>query len=242
MYRRTSVGSTNFADEVRSEEVLPSPATFSDPLGWLEGVACARDGSMRIVAVGDSTTAGTPGFSSPLESPPAGSGNPESQYAYWMMRLHPDWEVLNRGVNGEDSGEILVRFPRDVVRERPDVVVILAGVNDVYRGRSAASVEANLSAMYAHARAAEIRIVAASILPYNSLSRRQSQTLHELNLWIESAAQESGFRFCDTHALVAAPNDPNRLAGSPDGLHPDVEGYRRMGEGLARVIEGFAMG
>ena len=81
---------------------------------------------LRIVGLGDSTTAGTPGFMSPLEAPPMGKGDPESQYAYWMMRTHPEWTVLNRGVNGERSDEIKARFQRDVLEEKPDYVIILA--------------------------------------------------------------------------------------------------------------------
>ena len=64
---------------------------------------------ITIVALGDSTTAGTPGFQSPLEAPPNGAGNVESQYAYWLMRAHPEWQVLNRGVNGERSDQIRAR-------------------------------------------------------------------------------------------------------------------------------------
>src|SRR4030095_16481680 len=60
----------------------------------------------RIVALGDSTTAGTPGWKSPLEAPPRGQGDETSQYAYWLMQAHQEWEVLNRGVNGERSDEI----------------------------------------------------------------------------------------------------------------------------------------
>jgi len=73
---------------------------------------------VRIVGVGDSTTSGAPEFLSPLESPPDGSGNRESQYTYWIMKAHPEWEVLNRGVNGQRSDEILARFNRDVVTEK----------------------------------------------------------------------------------------------------------------------------
>jgi lysophospholipase L1-like esterase len=75
--------------------------------------------TIRIVALGDSTTAGTPGFLSPLEVPPDGSGNPESQYTYWIRKMHPDWIILNRGVNGQRTDEILARFNRDVVQENP---------------------------------------------------------------------------------------------------------------------------
>src|SRR5689334_13277768 len=121
---------------------------------------------ITIVALGDSTSAGTPGFKSPLETPPIGSGNAESQYAYWLMKTHQDWEVLNRGVNGERSDQIHRRFERDVVEAKPAVVVIIAGVNDIYQGRSAASVQRELESMYGRARDAKIVVVAGTIIPY----------------------------------------------------------------------------
>ena len=74
-----------------------------------------------IVALGDSTTAGTPGFRSPIEAPPNGAGDVESQYAYWLMQEHADWRVLNRGVNGERTDEIRSRFRRDVVDAQTSV-------------------------------------------------------------------------------------------------------------------------
>jgi lysophospholipase L1-like esterase len=172
-----------------------------------------------------------------LEAPPDGAGNPESQYAFWMLKLRPDCVVFNCGVNGEESGDILRRLPRDVLRRRPDFAVILAGVNDVYRGRTVPSVQSNLSAMYSRTRAEGIRVVAASILPYNSMSPQHADAMDTLNRWVERVAKESGLTFCDTHALVSDARNPNRLAGSPDGLHPDVSSYRRMGEGLVRAIE-----
>src|SRR5437867_8940601 len=110
--------------------------------------------TVTIVALGDSTTAGTPAFKSPIEAPPDGAGDVESQYAYWLTKTHADWRVLNRGVNGERSDQIRARFQRDVVEAHPDAVVIIAGVNDVYQGRSAASVQRELDAMYAAARVA----------------------------------------------------------------------------------------
>lgn len=79
--------------------------------------------NVTIVALGDSTTAGTPAFKSPIEAPPNGAGNVESQYAYWLRKTHADWRVLNRGVNGERSDQIRSRCQRDVVDARPDAVV-----------------------------------------------------------------------------------------------------------------------
>src|SRR5947209_4391228 len=112
-----------------------------------------------IVAIGDSTTAGTPGFQSPVEAPPDGAGNEESQFAYWLMRAHPEWRVSNRGVNGERADQIRVRFLREIIEPKPDVVVLLAGVNDIYQGRSAASVQRELDAMYSAARVSGIPVV-----------------------------------------------------------------------------------
>ena len=204
--------------------------------------------ALRIVGLGDSTTAGTPGFLSPLEAPPSGRGNPESQYAHWMMRARPDWTVLNRGVNGQRSDEILSRFARDVVRERADYVIILAGVNDIYQGRRPFDVQASLDAMYRLALDARIVPVAATVLPYD-LHRRTlgdrlrgrppstARILREMNGWIAATARTLGLPFCDTNAAGGDPSDPDRLRGTPDGLHPDVAGYRRMGEGLVRTIE-----
>src|SRR5688500_10786726 len=73
---------------------------------------------ITIVALGDSTTAGTPGFLSPVEAAPDGKGDETSQFAYWMMKARPGWRVLNRGVNGERSEQILGRFARDVLAHR----------------------------------------------------------------------------------------------------------------------------
>lgn len=192
---------------------------------------------LRIVGLGDSTTAGTPGFRSPIEAPPEGEGNPESQYAHWMMQAHPDWTVLNRGINGQTSSEIRSRFARDVLRERPAYVVILAGVNDVYGGASAESVERELTAMYADALDAGIVPVAASVLPYDRATGRAIAAILTLNAWIESLAKVLNIPFADTHTATANPQQPNRLRGTPDGLHPDVDTYRRMGETIALTIE-----
>lgn len=192
---------------------------------------------LKVVGIGDSTTAGTPGFLSPLEAPPNGMGNPESQYSYWMTKLHPEWTVLNRGINGQRSDEVLRRFPRDVLGEKPDYVIILAGVNDVYQGRSVETVKSNLSAMYSRAMSAGIRVVAATILPYNTMAPREGESTRELNRWVREEAGDMKILFCDTNAAVADPDNPDKLRGSPDGLHPGVSGYRAVGERLARTIE-----
>lgn len=192
----------------------------------------------RIVALGDSTTAGTPGWRSPVEAPPSGEGDPASQYAWWLMRAHPEWEVLNRGRDGERSDQIRARFARDVLEARPGAVIVIAGVNDIYQGLDAAHVTAHLSAMYAGALAASIPVVAGSILPYDTATPEQNARMHEVNAWIRSAAgSTTGLYFADTREAVAHTNDPDRLGDTADGLHPTVAGYHLMALALLPVLE-----
>lgn len=188
---------------------------------------------IRIVALGDSTTAGTPGFRSPREAPPHGAGDEKSQYAYWLMRAHPEWEVLNRGVNGERSDEIRARFDEDVSAVQPRAVVIIAGVNDVYQGRGASHVVEQLRWMYDRARSAGVLPVAGSIVPFNAATPGQNARMHEINEWI----RHCGVAFADTRAAVAADGNQDVLAETPDNLHPSPDGYRRMAEAIRSVLE-----
>jgi len=189
---------------------------------------------IRIVAMGDSTTAGTPGFKSPIEAPPDGHGDQASQYAYWLMKSHPEWDVLNRGVNGERSDQIRGRFERDVVAAAPKAVVIIAGVNDVYQGRSVEQVTAELSAMYAQAARARIQAVAGSILPYNTATPEQNTRMRQINDWIR---RQPGIVFVDTRDATAPADNPDTLLDSADGLHPTAAGYHRMADAIRPALE-----
>jgi lysophospholipase L1-like esterase len=193
---------------------------------------------IRIVALGDSTTAGTPGFLSPLEAPPEGRGDPTSQYAWWLMQAHPERVVLNRGVNGERSDQIAARFDRDVLAEQPAALVLIAGVNDVYQGRTVEDVVEQLRGMYGRAVRAGIRLIAGTILPYDTATREQNARMREINAWIRSqSAAGARIAVADTRAAVALPGHPDRLSDSADGLHPSPAGYRAVADALRPVIE-----
>lgn len=193
--------------------------------------------ALLIVALGDSTTAGTPFFKSPVEAAPTGSGDATAPFTFRMTQLHPDWTVLNRGVNGERSDQIAVRFDRDVLGAHPQLVVILAGVNDVYQGRSAESVTAQLTLMYGKAKAAKIPVIAGSIVPYNTATPDQNARMHAINDWIRAeAARDPNVTFVDTRNAAARPDNSDLLASSPDGLHPSIAGYHRMGDVIAAAI------
>jgi lysophospholipase L1-like esterase len=190
--------------------------------------------TVKIVALGDSTTAGTPGFTSPVEDPPNGRGDQTSQYAYWLMKAHPDWTVLNRGVNGERSDQIRARFDRDVIQASPAAVVIIAGVNDVYQGRTVDHVIEQLHGMYARAMGAGILVVAGSIVPYNTATPEQNTRMRQINDWIR---RQPDVAFADTRSAVAASDNPDQLFESPDSLHPTAAGYHRIADAIAAVLE-----
>ncbi len=191
---------------------------------------------LKIIAVGDSTTAGTPLFYSPAEAPPRGQGDEKSQYAYWIMKKHPDWEVANRGVRGQRSDQISARFRRELVPPLPDIAVVLAGVNDIYQGYDTEHVKANLRNIYDLSSSRGLKVVACTVLPYDSAAEEKKKII-EVNAWIRSEARSRGFLFCDTYATVNNPKKPGTLSGTPDGIHPDIAGYRAMGEAIAGVIE-----
>ena len=193
---------------------------------------------ITIVAMGDSTTAGTPGWKSRIEAPPSGAGNEASQYAYWLMQAHPEWEVLNHGVDGERSDQIRGRFERDVVDIAPQAVVIIAGVNDVYQGREAQHVIEQLVAMYERATRVGIRVVAGTIVPYNTATPEQNARMREINEWIRGFATDTRhIDFADTRAAVAHSSDADRLAESSDDLHPSPDGYRRMAAAILPALQ-----
>jgi lysophospholipase L1-like esterase len=153
-----------------------------------------------------------------------------------MMQVEPAWRVFNRGVNGERTDEIAVRFERDVLALGPDVLILLAGVNDVYQGREAATVQAHLLAMYDRARDARLPIVAGSIIPFDTATPDQNARMHAINAWIsDTASSTAGMAYCDTRTAVARPDDVDRLFETPDCLHPSPGGYRRMAEALVPV-------
>jgi lysophospholipase L1-like esterase len=202
-----------------------------------QGQLMKAEQKIVIVAMGDSTTAGTPGWKSRVELPPSGGGDETSQYAYWLMQAHPEWNVLNMGVNGERSDQIRERFERDVIGHAPRVVILIAGVNDVYQGRDVGHVTDQLAWMYARAKGAGIPVIGGSVIPYNTATAEQNHKMHEINRWIRRRADEdTHLSFVDTRAAAADTTNPDLLFESPDGLHPSPAGYRRMADAIEPLL------
>ena len=203
--------------------------------------------AIRIVALGDSTTAGTPGFKSQSKRRPTGAATSEPVRVLADAGA-PEWRVLNRGVNGERSDQIAARFERDVLAPSTGAVVIIAGVNDVYQGRAASTSSRSCAAMYDRAAQAGIRVVAGTIVPYNTATPDQNARMRADQRLDPQQPRRSGMAFVDTRAAAAAPDDldpalriARRTAPIARRLPPD--GGRdpaRYSERLARhpVLEG----
>ncbi len=190
-----------------------------------------------IMALGDSITAGAPAFRSPAEFPPDGHGNPQSQYGYWIEKKHPEWKLINRGISGQTSAQILARLNQELETFKPEKVILMAGVNDIFQGYPAEVTIQNLQSLYDELSRRGIPVMTLTILPYRGLTPEKFARLQKINQWIKSDAAQKELGFCDTFAVMHAPGNPKELLGTPDGLHPDAASYQIMGVAITAALE-----
>jgi lysophospholipase L1-like esterase len=157
-------------------------------------------------------------------------------------------EVLNRGLGGQTTPQMLVRFRQDVVRLKPAVVHILAGTNDLAGNTGAttlAAIEDNLAGMAEIAQANHIRVVLASVLPAIDYPWRPglgpAPRIVALNAWMRAYAREHGLVYLDYHSAVADAHQGLRSGLSDDGVHPNAAGYAALNP-LAREAILAALG
>jgi lysophospholipase L1-like esterase len=129
--------------------------------------------------------------------------------------------VINAGLNGDSTDGMLKRIERDVTAERPDVVVIWGGVNDLGTGRKPEHVIGNLLTLYEAARTSGAEPVACTLTPM----RRTSNAMRELNELIRANCTARGTRLADLFPLFADQEGNLRPEYSDDGAHLTVQGY-----------------
>jgi lysophospholipase L1-like esterase len=147
----------------------------------------------------------------------------------------PGKSYLNRGIAGQTTPQMLVRFRQDVIKLKPKVVVILAGANDI-----ASFVEPITQGMTAEhitsivelAKANDIRVVLASLTPINDAHRKQSLVrpfgkIIGLNNWLKEYADASGAVYLDYYSAMAEGRNLKKEL-SDDGLLPNDAGYAIM--------------
>lgn len=171
------------------------------------------------------------------------------------LRLRPDFFSSNgyvgRGISGQVSAQMLVRFRQDVINLKPAVVVINAGTNDVAENQGPYSEDfafGNIVSMTELARANGIAVVLTSVLPAAKFSWRPAITdaadkIAALNVRIKAYAEEQRIPYVDYYAPMVVADSSRALnpVYSKDGVHPVVAGYQVM-EPLVCEAIGIALG
>ncbi|MGA2810320.1 MAG: SGNH/GDSL hydrolase family protein [Candidatus Acidiferrum sp.] len=216
-----SIPSTGFPglDQYRASRV----AIYTDDFGQLAryrqanaALAPPAARENRVVLIGDSIT------------------------DYWKLPDYfPGQPYVNRGIDGQTTPEMLVRFRQDVLDLHPKVLVVLAGTNDIagVTGRTLnEDIEANYASMADLARAHGIRMVFASVLPVNnythdaeeSFALRPRDRILALNQWLKDYCAKNGFVYLDYFSALVDERGMLKRALSDDGLHPTDAGYKIM--------------
>lgn len=182
-----------------------------------------RTESSRVVFMGDSIT----------ESWGATKSNP------FLLR-----GFINRGISGQTTPQMLLRFRADVIDLKPKIVVILAGTNDIAGNTGPATQEmiaGNIASMAELARAHGIRVMLGSVLPAAAFPWaphvRPATRIVELNRWIRRYAEENRFSYIDYHGAMADAQMGMRKEYSDDGVHPNAAGYTVMNQITSRALE-----
>jgi lysophospholipase L1-like esterase len=167
----------------------------------------------------------------------------------WALEEYfPGKPYLNRGIGGQTTPQMLVRFRQDVIQLQPTVVVILAGTNDIAGNSGPMSledIEANYSNFAELARVHNIRVVFSSILPVHNytpksqelFAERSREKILELNRWLKNYCGANGLIYLDYFDSMVDEKGLLRRDLAADGLHPNTDGYKLMAPLAQAAIE-----
>ncbi len=167
---------------------------------------------------------------------------------YWKLADYfPGKPYLNRGIDGQTTPQMLVRFRQDVIDLHPKVLVVLAGTNDIAGVTGPArneDIEANYASMAELARAHSIRVVFASLLPAHnytpeakeSFALRPRERILALNGWLKDYCARNDLVYLDYFSGLVDDKGMLRRDLSDDGLHPNAAGYKIMAPLADRAI------
>jgi acyl-CoA thioesterase-1 len=178
-------------------------------------------GEKRVVFMGDSITEGWP-----------------------LNESFPGKPYINRGISGQTTPQMLVRFRQDVIDLQPKVVVILGGTNDIAGNtgpETLEQIEENLASMTDLAHANGIRVVLCSILPAFDYPWQPGLTpapkIDLINAWMRGFAMAKGYVYVDYHAAMKDARDGLPPTLSKDGVHPNAAGHAIMAPLVEAGIE-----
>jgi lysophospholipase L1-like esterase len=212
------------AQLAKDEHILQDWANLSRYREDDAGLGPPAPGENRVVFMGDSIT---------------------DAWGRTVGKFFPDRPYVNRGISGQTTPQMLVRFRPDVIALKPKVVVILAGTNDIAGNtgpETLEQIEGNLASMAQLAQANAIRVVLSSLLPVcdyiqPQTARRPPDKIVALNAWIKDYCARNGHVYLDYYSAMLDENNMLRKELTLDGLHPNSAGYEVMSPLAARAIE-----
>jgi lysophospholipase L1-like esterase len=181
----------------------------------------------------------------------------ERRVVFFGDSITENWDInkefvgkpyVNRGIGGQTTSQMLVRFRQDVIDLQPKVVVILAGTNDIGGTTGPISnedIEHNFADFGDLARAHNIRVILASILPVNNYSRtaeesfrvRPMSQITALNTWLKDYSAAQGFVYLDYFSALVDERGYLSRDLADDGVHPNAAGYKVMAALASNAIE-----
>ena len=158
----------------------------------------------------------------------------------WHLdQYFPGKPYVNRGIGGQTTSQMLVRFRQDVIDLHPKVVVILAGTNDIAGNTGPISnqdIESNLASLADLARAHGIKVVYSSILPVHNytdrskdfFAQRSPSRILELNTWLKDYCAKNNVTYLDYFPAMVDDKGLLKKDLAEDGLHPNDAGNKIM--------------
>ena len=185
----------------------------------------AAAGENRVVFYGDSITDG------------------------WKLADYfPGKPYVNRGISGQTTAQMLVRFRQDVIDLKPKAVIVLAGTNDIAGNTGPVSleeIEANYTTLAELARLHNIRLIYSSVLPVHEYTERAGDMFNQrppdkirvLNTWLKDYCGAHGCMYLDYFSAMVDDKGFLKKDLADDGLHPNPAGYKVMGPLAEAAIE-----
>ena len=153
---------------------------------------------------------------------------------------------VNRGISGQTTPQMLIRFRQDVIHLKPSTVVLLAGINDIAENTGPSTIEMianNIISMAELAKANHINVIICSVLPANNFPWREglkpAEKVRKLNAILQSYSYENKLAYVDYYSAMV--NDSNGLKKElgEDGIHPNKNGYLIMEPILEKAIKEY---
>lgn len=166
---------------------------------------------------------------------------------FWdLAKYFPDKPYINRGIAGQTTQQMLIRFRPDAIALKPKVVVILAGINDIAGNTglvTLAMIEDNYASMAELAQLNQIKVIFASVLPIHDYSSIERSPIHlptkirALNDWLQLYCLEHNHIYLDYYSQMLDQQGMLRADLADDGLHPNTKGYEIMAPLAESAIE-----